>query len=121
MNNNNILKKIMIANNIKHFEAKEIFALAGCELSSSQIKAFMAGSENKNYIKLSDEQLEQFLNGFITYSRGSLEEPDLIPRGIENYVLELLKNGNTVAIEELSCLVNDAMDGLSENTQEQNP
>lgn len=118
MNNNNILKKIMIANNIKHFEAKEIFALAGCNMSSSQIKAFMAGSENKNYVKLNDEQLEQFLNGLIIYSRGSLEEPDLIPRSIENHVLELLKSGNAVALEELGCLVNDAMDGLSENTQE---
>jgi len=118
MNNNHILKKIMIANNIKHFEAKEIFALAGCEVSSSQVKAFMAGSKNKNYIELSDEQLEQFLNGYILYARGSLEEPDLIPRAIENHVLDLLKNGNAVALEELGCLVNDAMDGLSENAQE---
>lgn len=117
MNNNNILKKIIIANNLKHFEAIEIFALGECELSSSQAKAFMAGSQNKNYVKLSDEQLEQFLNGFIVYSRGSLDEPDLIPRSIENYVLGLMKNGNAVALEELACLVNDAMDGLSESKQ----
>jgi hypothetical protein len=118
MNNNNILKKIMIANNLKHFEAKEVFALGGCELSSSQIKAFMAGPQNKNYVELNDEQLEQFLSGFIIYSRGSLDEPDLIPRGIENYVLDLLKNDNATALEELGCLVNDAMDGLNESDQE---
>ncbi len=118
MNNNSILKKVMIANSLKHFEAREIFALAGCELSSSQIKAFMAGSKNKNYVELNDEQLEQFFNGFILYSRGSLDEPDLIPRGVENYVLDLMKNNNVNALEELSCLVNDAMDGLSESDQE---
>jgi hypothetical protein len=118
MNNNNILKKIMIANNIKHFEAKEIFALAECDVSSSQVKAFMAGSKNKNYVEMNDEQLETFLNGYILYSRGSLEEPDLVPRAIENYVLDLLKNGKTDALEELGCLVNDAMDGLSQNEAE---
>lgn len=118
MNNNNILKKIMIANNLKHFEAREIFTLGGCELSSSRIRAFMAGLKNKNYVELNDEQMEQFLNGFIIYSRGSLDEPDLIPRGIENYVLGLMKNANADALEELGCLINDAMDGLSENNQE---
>ena len=118
MNNNDILKKIMIANNLKHFEGNEVFALGGCELSSSQIKAFMAGSKNKNYVELNDEKLEQFLNGFIIYARGSLDEPDLIPRGIENYVLNLMKNGNADALEELGCLVNDAMDGLSQNEAE---
>ncbi len=118
MNNNSILKKIMIANSLKHFEAREIFSLAGCNFSSSQIKAFMAGSKNKNYVELNDEQLEQFFNGFILYSRGSLDEPDLIPRGVENYVLDLMKNNNAGALEELGCLINDAMDGLNNSEQD---
>jgi len=112
MKNNAILKKITIANNLKHFEIKEIFELAGLTFSSSQIKAFMAGSQNKNYEKLSDEQFEAFLNGFITYSRGTIEEPSLLPRTIENFIIGLVESGNSGAIEEIRCLIEDVNDAI---------
>ena len=47
MTNNAILKKISIANNLKHFELKEIFELGGLEFRSSQIKAFSAGNKDR--------------------------------------------------------------------------
>lgn len=112
MKNNAILKKITIANNIKHFEIKEIFELGGFEFSSSQIKAFMAGSQNKNYEKLSDEQFEGFLNGFILYSRGPVDEPSLLPRTIESFIIGLVESGNTGAIEEIRCLIEDVNDEI---------
>jgi len=107
MTNNNILKKIAIANNLKHFEMKEIFELGGFEFSSSRIKAFMAGSKNKNYETLSDEHFEGFLNGLIIYSRGALDEPDRLPRGVENYIIGLIEAENASAIEEIRCLIDD--------------
>lgn len=110
MTNNNILKKIAIANGLRHFEIKEIFELGGFDLSSSQIKAFMAGSKNKNYEKLSDEQFEGFLNGYIIYSRGTVEEPVLLPRLIENFIISQVESGNSDAIEEIRCLIEDAAD-----------
>jgi len=112
MKNNAILKKITIANNLKHFEIKEIFELGGFEFSSSQIKAFMAGSQNKNYEKLSDEQFEAFLNGFILYSRGTIEEPSLLPRTIENFIIGLVESGNSGAIEAIRCLIEDVNDEI---------
>jgi len=110
MTKNGILKKITIANNLKHFEVKEIFELGGFEFSSSQIKAFMAGSQNKNYEKLTEEQFEAFLNGFIIYSRGPVDEPTLLPRTVENFIIGLIESGNTGAIEEIRCLIEDAED-----------
>ncbi|ATX78836.1 Protein of unknown function (DUF1456) [Mariprofundus aestuarium] len=110
MTKNNILKKIAIANNLKHFEIKEIFELGDFEFSSSQIKAFMAGSQNKNFEKLTDEQFEGFLNGFILYSRGPVDEPTLLPRTIENFIIGLIESGNTGAIEEIRCLIEDVND-----------
>ncbi|MDQ6965597.1 MAG: DUF1456 family protein [Mariprofundaceae bacterium] len=107
MNNNNIFKKICIANNLRHFEIKDIFELGGFEFSSSRIKAFMAGSQNKNYEKLSDEHMEGFLNGFIIYSRGPLDEPTALPRTIENAIIHLIDDGNTAAIEEIRSLIED--------------
>jgi len=105
MTNNNILKKIVIANNLKHFEIKEIFGLGSFAVSSSQVKAWMAGSQNKNYDKLSDEHFEGFLNGFIIYSRGPVDDPTLLPRTIENFIIGLIESGNHDAIEEICSLV----------------
>jgi len=113
MTNNAILKKIIIAINLKHFELKEIFELGGCTFSSSQVKAFMAGSQNKNHEKVNDEQFEAFLNGFILYSRGPVDEPTLLPRTIENFIIGLIETGNSGAIEEIRCLIEDATDGIS--------
>lgn len=114
MTNNQILKKITIANNLKHFEVKEIFELGGFEFSSSQIKAFMAGSQNKNFEKVSDELFEAFLNGFILYSRGTVEDPSLLPRTIENYIIGLIESDNRDAIEEIRCLIEDVKDAAGE-------
>jgi len=112
MINNNILKKISIANNLKHFEIKECFELGDLKCSSSQIKAFMAGSQNKNHEKLNDEQFEAFLNGFIIYSRGAVDEPNLLPKTVENFIIGLVESENIEAIEEIRCLIEDAEDSI---------
>lgn len=108
MDNNRILKKIIIANGLRHFEVQEVFALGGLKCSSSRIKGFLAGSRNKNHERLGDEALEQFLNGLIIYARGALDEPELLPRGIENYLLVLIESGNNAAIEEIQSLLSEA-------------
>jgi uncharacterized protein YehS (DUF1456 family) len=108
MDNNRILKKIIIANNLKHFEVQEVFALGGLECSSSRIKSYLAGGKNKNHERLTDEQLEQFLNGLIIYARGPLDEPDMLPRGVENYLIGLVESGNLAAIEEVTALIAEA-------------
>ncbi len=112
MKNNSVFKKITIANNLKQFEVKEVFELGGLELSSSAIKGLSAGSQNKNHIKMTDDQLEAFFNGLILYWRGAKEETDMVPRGIENYIMNLMKDGNLDVLQELSCLIDDAKDGI---------
>ncbi|HXH64212.1 MAG TPA: DUF1456 family protein [Mariprofundaceae bacterium] len=108
MDNNRILKKIIIANNLRHFEVQEVFALGGLECSSSRIKGFLAGSRHKNHERLDDEALEQFLNGLIVYARGALDEPEMLPRGVENYLLGLIESGNDAALEEIKTLLAEA-------------
>ena len=104
MKNNVVFKKVCIANGLKQFEIKEIFELGGLSLSSSAIKALSAGAKNKNYEKMSDEQLEAFLNGLIVYWRGELDEPGLVPQGIEN----LIMNSSADVLVELESLVAEA-------------
>jgi len=114
MDNNAVLKKIMIAQNIKQFDCKDVFELGGLPVSSSQIKAFTAGTSNKNFVALSDEQLEQFFTGLIIHNRGEKDDPTVIPRAIESYVLGLMKAGLSDTLEELSCLIEDARDGIEQ-------
>jgi len=111
MNNNVMFKKVTIANGLKQFEVKEIFEMGGLELSSSAIKALSAGSKNKNYEKMSDAQLEAFLNGLIVYWRGELDEPALVPQGLEN----LIMNSNAETLTELESLVAEAQLALQDN------
>jgi len=118
MNNNIIFKKIIIANKFQHFEVKDMFALGKCKLSSSQVKAFMAGSQNKNYEKLSEEQLEQFLDGVIVYTRGKLDEPEQLPRMIENYIIGLVESSNEEAIDEIRSLIGADDDALEDEEEE---
>ena len=112
MKNNTIFKKVTIANNLKQFEVKEVFALGGLDLSSSAIKGFSAGSQNKNHLKITDDQLEAFFNGLILYWRGAKDENDMVPRGFENFIMNLMKDGNKDLLEEIGCLVDDAKDGI---------
>jgi hypothetical protein len=108
MDNNRILKKIVIANNLRHFEVQEVFALGGLQCSSSRIKGFLAGSRHKNHERLSDEVLEQFLNGLIIYARGDLDEPEMLPRAIENYLIGLIESGNRAALDEIDAMITEA-------------
>ncbi len=119
MKNNTILKKISIAQNLRHFEMKEIFELGGLKLSSSQIKAYMAGPSNKNYEKITSEDFESFLNGMIVFSRGEKDEPNIIPRAIEHYILGLMQAGESDALDELRCLVEDAKDGIVQDCDDE--
>ena len=112
MKNNTIFKKITIAQNLKHFEIKDIFELGQLKLSSSQIKAYMAGPSNKNYEKLSDAHFEAFLNGLIIFSRGEKEAPEIIPRAIEHYILGLMQAGLSETLDEMVALIEDAKDGI---------
>jgi len=114
MINNVVFKKVTIANGLKQFEIKEIFELGGLELSSSAIKALSAGAKNKNYFKMTDEQLDAFMNGLIVYWRGDVDEPNMVPQGLENMVM----NSNQEVLLELESLVAEAQNALKEGASE---
>ncbi len=108
MTNNDVLKKIAIALNLKHDEIREIFALADQELSVSQVGGFMVNEKNKNYKPLSDKLLSCFLNGLISYSRGTKEAPQLPPMAIEHMIMALAEANNAEALFRLEAVVIEA-------------
>ena len=112
MDNNKVLKKMTIAMNLRNEDVREIFHIGGVELSVSQTGAFLVSDTNKNFKALSDEVLEQFTDGLITYSRGAKNAPNFVPLALANLVYLLGERGNQEALEALAGLVEDVLGTL---------
>lgn len=70
MTNNDILKKLRIALELKDTDIIEILRLADFEVSSSELSALFRNPENKNYRECGDQLLRRFLDGLIIKRRG---------------------------------------------------
>lgn len=84
MNNNDRLTRLRYAIDLKDDEMVEIFELGGISLNKAEIQSLLKktedisgdnGAENEYELECSDEMLERFLNGFITFKRGAKDGP----------------------------------------------
>ena len=74
MTNNDVIKKLRIALDLKEMEMFEIFELGGNPVKKSLLSGIFRKEGHKNYRECSDELLENFLDGYIIYKRGNKEE-----------------------------------------------
>ncbi len=74
MTNNEIIKKLRIALDLKELDMIEIFEHSGYEIKKSELSAIFRKEGHKNYRECSDLLLNHFLNGYIIYKRGIEEE-----------------------------------------------
>ncbi len=70
MTNNDILKKLRIALELKDDDIVEILRLAEFEISKSELSAIFRREDHKNYKPCGDQLLRRFLNGLIIRNRG---------------------------------------------------
>lgn len=73
MTNNDILKKLRIALDLKELDMIEIFEFADVEINKAQLSGMFRKEGHKNYRECSDEMLTKFLDGYIVYKRGPKE------------------------------------------------
>lgn len=73
MKNNDILKKLRIALNLKDTDIIEILKLADFEISKTELSALFRKEDHKNYKECGDQILRRFLNGLIVRNRGKME------------------------------------------------
>jgi uncharacterized protein YehS (DUF1456 family) len=73
MKNNDILKKIRIALNLKDTDIIDILKLADFEISKTELSALFRKEDHKNYKECGDQILRRFLNGLIIRNRGRSE------------------------------------------------
>ena len=74
LTNNDILKKLRVALNLKDDDIIKILKLADFEISKTELSAIFRKDDHPNYRPCGDQLLRNFLNGLITYKRG--EKPE---------------------------------------------
>ncbi len=70
MTNNDILKKLRIALELKDTDIIEILKLAGFQITKSELSALFRTPDHRNYKECGDQILRNFLNGLIIRNRG---------------------------------------------------
>lgn len=75
MTNNDVIKKLRIALDLKEEDMYEIFDLAGYTIGKNELSGIFRKAGHKNYKECRDEVLENFLNGYIIKMRGHKDAP----------------------------------------------
>lgn len=88
MTNNDILLRLRYAFDLKNKEVAEIFALGGAaqtlkDIGNMLIKVGRDEEPPEYFIAVTNDMLEAFLNGFITYKRGP--QPDRKPAPVSQH------------------------------------
>jgi uncharacterized protein YehS (DUF1456 family) len=73
MENNDILRRLRYALNMRDSKIVEIFDLAGHPIDKSSISGILKKEEEEGYIECSDELMTSFLDGLILHKRGRRE------------------------------------------------
>lgn len=70
LTNNDILKKLRVALELKDDDILQILKLVDYEVSKSELTAIFRKEDHTNYMPCGDQLLRNFLNGLIIYKRG---------------------------------------------------
>ncbi len=74
LTNNDILKKIRVALELKDEDIIKILKLSEFEMTKSELNALFRKPDHPNYKECGDQLLRNFLNGLITFKRGPKPE-----------------------------------------------
>lgn len=74
MTNNDILKKLRVALQLRDEDILHILKLADFAVSKSELGAIFRKEDHPNYMPCGDQLLRNFLNGLIIYKRGPMPE-----------------------------------------------
>ncbi len=75
MTNNDILKKLRVALQLKDDDIVKILALVGFNTTTTELGAVFRKEDHPNYKECGDQLLRNFLNGLIIHLRGPMEKP----------------------------------------------
>lgn len=70
MTNNDILKKLRVALQLRDTQIVEIMALVDFKMTVSEVNAFFRAEDHPKYMPCGDQVLRNFLNGLVIHLRG---------------------------------------------------
>ncbi|MDD4575076.1 MAG: DUF1456 family protein [Bacteroidales bacterium] len=76
LTNNDILKKLRVALQLRDEDIIEILNLVDFRVTKTELSAFFRKDDHPNYKPLQDQILRNFLNGLVIYKRGPLKKPE---------------------------------------------
>ena len=74
MTNNDIIKKLRVALQLKNTDIIAILKLVDFSISESELGAIFRAEGHPNYKPCGDQLLRNFLNGLIIFKRGSTDQ-----------------------------------------------
>ncbi len=74
LTNNDILRKLRIALQLRDEDIVHILELAEFKMSKSEINALFRNENHPKFVPCGDQLLRNFLNGLIIYKRGKKED-----------------------------------------------
>ena len=75
MNNNDVIKKLRVALQLRDDQIIEILQLVDFRISKGEIGNFFRNEDHPKYMDCGDQVLRNFLNGLVIYLRGTKEAP----------------------------------------------
>lgn len=75
MTNNDILKKLRVALQLRDEQIVEILELVDFRISKGELGNFFRNADHPKYMECGDQILRNFLNGLVIYLRGTKEDP----------------------------------------------
>ena len=90
MTNNDILKKLRVALQLRDEQIVSILELVDFRISKGELGNFFRNVDHPKYMECGDQILRNFLNGLVIYLRGTKDEPkhpmEVLQQNKENIV-----------------------------------
>lgn len=74
LTNNDILKKLRVAHQLRDEDIVNICALVNFKITKSELNALFRNENHEKYMECGDQILRNFLNGLIIHLRGPMPE-----------------------------------------------
>ncbi len=93
MHNNDVLRSLRYSFNLNDRKMMDVFAQADLTVSRAEISDWLKKEDDEEFVKISDQQLAIFLNGFINLKRGKRDgaQPEPEKQLNNNIVFRKLK------------------------------
>jgi uncharacterized protein YehS (DUF1456 family) len=75
MINNDVLRRVRYALNLNDATMLDIFALGDCIITRDELLTFLKKDNEDGFVGLNDKYMSRFLDGLITYRRGTQDNP----------------------------------------------